>query len=182
MLTNLAFSSAVCSMTRIQIYNQIVNLFWTAICFIPILRLWYLYYHPTILFVSLAVSFLPALIPAEYFSMLQISRNRRFYESLSIKSLQSFTQDGRLVSALAKKKNHDYRLIKKRVIHKNYKSQIAIYERYHMLCLAFFLVSLVYAIYQEAFLISILILISNIIYNIIPILIQQYNKLRLGLV
>ncbi len=51
-----------------------------------------------------------------------------------------------------------------------------------MFCLAFFLASFVYAIYQQAFLISLLIFVSNIIYNVIPILIQQYNKLRLGLV
>ena len=35
---------------------------------------------------------------------------------------------------------------------------------------------------RQAYLISLLIFVSNIIYNVIPILIQQYNKLRLGLV
>jgi len=168
--------------TRIQIYNQIINLFWTTVCFLPIVRLWYLYFHPTILIVSLAVSFLPVLIPTKYFGMLQISRNRKFYESLSIKALQSLTQDGKLVSTLADKENQHYRIIKTRVVHKSYKSQIALYERYHIICLAFFSISFVYAIKQQAFLISFLILFSNIIYNIIPILIQQYNKLRLGLV
>jgi len=168
--------------TRIQIYNQIINLFWTAICSAPVLRLWYLYYHPTILIVSLAVSLLPVLIPFKYFSILQISRSRRFYESLSIKSLQSLTQDGRLVSALAKKKNHDYRQVKQRAVHGKYKSQIAMYEKFHMSCLLFFFISFVYAIHQQAFLVSFLILMSNIVYNITPILIQQYNKVRLGLV
>ena len=163
--------------TRIQIYNQIINLFWTTVCFGPIVRLWHIYYHPTILIVSLAVSFLPVLIPTKYFSILQASRNRKFYESLSIKSLQSLTQDGRLVTTLAKGKNQHTR-----AAHKNYKSKIAMYEKFHMFCLAFFLASFVYAIYKQAFLISLLIFTSNIIYNVIPILIQQYNKLRLGLV
>ena len=168
--------------TRIQIYNQIINLFWTTVCFAPIVRLWYLYFHPTILIVSLAVSFLPVLIPTKYFGILQISRNRKFYESLSIKALQSLTQDGKLVSTLADKQNQHYRIIKKRVVRKTYKSQIALYERYHIICLVFFSISFVYAIHQRVLLISFLILFSNIVYNIIPILIQQYNKLRLGLV
>jgi hypothetical protein len=163
--------------TRIQIYNLIINLFWTTVCCVPVVILWYLYYHPTILFGSLAVSLLAILIPAKYFSLLQISRSRRFYESLSIKSLQSLTQDGRLVSTLAKSKNQHTR-----AAHKNYKSKIAMYEKFHMFCMAFFLASFVYAIYQQAFLISLLIFMSNIIYNVIPILIQQYNKVRLGLV
>jgi len=161
--------------TRIQIYNQIINLFWTAVCFVPIVRLWYLHYHRTILYVSIAVSLLTVFIPAKYFSKLQVSRSRRFYEALSIKSLQSLTQDGRLVSGLAKKKNQHYRQVKERVVHKNYKSQIATYEKYHMFCLTFFFVSFVYAIHQHAFLISFLVFVSNIIYNVIPILIQQYN-------
>ena len=164
-------------MKRIQIYNLIINLFWTTVCCVPVVSLWYLYYHPAILYVSLAVSLLPILVPAKYFSILQVSRSRRFYESLSIKSLQSLTQDGKLVSTLAKTTNQHTR-----AAHKNYKSKIAMYEKFHMFCLAFFLASFVYAIYQQAFLISLLIFMSNIIYNVIPILIQQYNKLRLGLV
>jgi hypothetical protein len=163
--------------TRIQIYNLIINLFWTTVCCAPVVSLWYLYYHPTILFGSLAISLFPGLIPAKYFSQLQVSRSRRFYESLSIKSLQSLTQDGRLVSTLAKRKNQHTR-----TAHKNYKSKIAMYEKYHIVCLTFFLISLGYAIHQRAYLISSLIFISNIIYNVIPILIQQYNKLRLGLI
>ena len=162
--------------TRIQIYNLIINLFWTTVCCVPVVSLWYLYYHPAILFVSLAVSILPILIPAKYFILLQISRSRRFYESLSIKSFQSLTQDGRLAATLAKSKNQHTRSA-----HKNYKSKIAMYEKFHLFCLAFFIASFVYAIYQQAFLISLLIFVSNIIYNVIPILIQQYNKLRLGL-
>jgi hypothetical protein len=65
-------------------------------------------------------------------------------------------------------------------VNKNHKTQIAIYERFHLICLDFFFVSFVYAIFQDAFFLSFLILLSNIVYNIIPILIQQYNKLRLG--
>lgn len=163
--------------TRIQIFNMILNLFWTTVCYVPVVILWYQHYHPTILFASLVVSLLPVLVPARYFNLLQISRRRRFYESLSIKSLLSWTQDGRLVSTLAKRKNQHTR-----ASHKNYKSKIAMYEKYHMICLVFFLVNFVYAIYQQAFLISLLIFITNIIYNVIPILIQQYNKLRLRLV
>ena len=148
------------AVTRIQIYNQIINLFWTTVCFVPVVSLWYQHYHPTILFASLAVSLLPVLIPTRYFSLLQVSRSRRFYESMSIKSLQSLTQDGRLVSTLAKRKNQHTR-----AAHKNYKSKIAMYEKYHLICLVFFLVSFVYAIHRQAFLLSLLIFMTNIIYK-----------------
>ena len=162
---------------KIQNYNLILNLFWTTVCCVPVVCVWYFYYQPTTLCVSVAVSLLAAFIPAKYFDLLQISRSRRFYESLSIKALQSLTQDGRLVSTLAKMKNQHTR-----AAHKNYRSKIAMYESFHMSCLVFFLISFLYAIYQQAFLISLLIFTSNIIYNVIPILIQQYNKVRLGLV
>src|SRR5688572_29658343 len=157
------------AVTRIQTFNLIINLFWTTVCYIPVVCIWYLYYQPTTLYVSVAVSLSAVFIPAKYFNLLQVSRSRRFYESLSIRSLQSLTQDGRMVSTLAKMKNQHTR-----AAHKNYKSKIAMYESFHMSCLVFFSISFVYAIYQQAFLISLLIFISNIIYNFIPILIQQY--------
>ena len=169
------------AVTRVHIYNQIINLFWTAVCFAPLVRLWYLHYVPAILISTLAVCLLPIFIPGKHFGAMQLSRRRKFYESLLIKSFQSFTQDGRLVSALTNKRNKHYRLVRQRATHGAYKTQIAMYEKFHWSCLVFFLVSFAYAIYQQAFLVSFLILISNVVYNVIPILIQQYNKLRLGL-
>ena len=165
------------AVTRIQTFNLIINLFWTTVCCVPVVCVWYLYYQPATLYVSVAVSLLAVFIPVKYFNLLQVSKSRRFYESLSIRSLQSLTQDGRLVSTLAKVKTQHTR-----AAHMNYKSKIAMYESFHMSCLVFFLISFIYGIYQQAFLLSLLIFISNIIYNIIPILIQQYNKVRLGLV
>jgi len=168
------------AVTRIQIYNQIFNLTWTTVCLAPVVWLWYVHYHATILIVMFSVSLLTILIPAGYLNLLQVSKSRKFYESLAIKSLQSLTQNGGIVLKLANKQNQNYRVIKSKAGFRSFASRIAMYEKYHISCLVFFLISFIYAIYCGELLISFLIFLSNIIYNIIPILIQQYNKLRLG--
>ena len=58
--------------------------------------------------------------------------------------------------------------------------QIAVYERFHLFCLIFFLSTMIAAIVHGRISLAILILIANMIYNVYPLLIQQYNRMRMG--
>jgi hypothetical protein len=53
------------------------------------------------------------------------------------------------------------------------------FERYHFCCLIFFQTSSVYACYFEEYLLAFLIFLCNILYNVFPILLQQYNRMRI---
>ena len=168
-------------MNRVQIYNQAINTFWTALCFIPVLRYWIPAYQAWMFFPSLSLSLIPFFIPTEYFRFLQISRNRKLYERLGIKRIQAVTQNGLLIQKFIRKTQPEFRHIKTSKDLRKLRSEIEVYDKYHLACFIFFLISLCLAIKQGTYANSIYISLSNIIYNIFPILIQQYNKARLGM-
>lgn len=167
-------------MKRVDIYNQTLNLFWTVIFFLPVIILWFYHYNPTFLFTFTAISLLPFFIPSKYFDVLQISNDRFFYESIGIKTFQAFTQQGRIINSMVRKREPGYKVIRNRDSVNKFKTQIIIYEKYHVSCLLFFAVSFIYAILHEEFFLAIFILISLVVYHVIPLLIQQYNKIRIG--
>ncbi|MFC4213031.1 hypothetical protein ACFOWA_17680 [Pedobacter lithocola] len=51
-------------------------------------------------------------------------------------------------------------------------------ERFHFVCCFFFLISLILALIVQRFMLSSFLFTSNILYNILPLLLQQYYRLR----
>jgi hypothetical protein len=58
--------------------------------------------------------------------------------------------------------------------------KIQMYEQYHVACLLFFSFSAFIGIYNHDFIYTVLAVSANIVYNVIPLLIQQYNRIRLS--
>ncbi len=166
-------------MFRYQFYNQIINFFWTIISFVPILIFWYQYYKTDILIIAIAISMVPFFIPADYFKILQLSKNRRFYENLGIRTFLKFTQNGSIVNRMIRNNNPGYKIISNKKSFNQFYNQLIVYEKYHYACLVFFLISFLIAVYLKEYLQAVLIMLVNFIYNFIPILIQQYHKIKL---
>lgn len=164
---------------RREIYNQAINLFWTALSFIPIFLLWYGNYNWVSFSAALLISLVPFFLPVRFFIFLQISKDRKMFEFLGIKFFQAFAQNGRIVNKILRKQNSNFNDSKIRETARRPESQIVIYEQYYLSCFLFFIISLVYAILKNEILLAILLCAANLIYNIIPLLIQQYNKIRI---
>jgi hypothetical protein len=156
--------------------NQAVNFFWTILSFIPVMGFWlgegittWFYIFGGISIISL---FLPELI-------LQLSDNPKFYEGIGVRFIRKFVQDGDLVKRFIKKGKPQSNIIKNKTNALSYGSTIVMYERYHFLCFVFFLLTTFYAVYTAKYPLSLIIIMANIIYNICPIMLQQYNRARL---
>ncbi|MDB5147026.1 MAG: hypothetical protein JWQ57_1046 [Mucilaginibacter sp.] len=160
-----------------QAINQVINLFWTILCFIPIYDYW-IGKDITWLYVFVLFSLIPAVLPNSIFRHFQLSSNSKFYEHLRVKHIQKFVQNGTFINRVIRKKNPDYKIIKDRVEAHKYLGTINMYERYHVFCFIFLGVTFGHALYSQRYGAAFLILLANVIYNICPILIQQYNKLR----
>lgn len=162
------------------IINQGINLIFTAIFFYPIAFFWFKFYHPQILLVVLSISMIVFFIPPKLYMYAQLSQSKAFYENFGIDKFQHLTQQGkfaeRIISYLSIKDS--FRLNKKSITH--FKNQIRTFESYHFACLLFFLGTFIYAFIMKEYIFAIVIFIANILYNIIPILIQQYNKTRIS--
>lgn len=157
--------------------NHSINLLYTALFFWPVVKLWWQNPDTFLLTVILVLSFIPFLLPTHLFLQLQLSSKRRFYEGWGIRFWQQFTQQGKLINRLAGEQ-------KPMLLRKEFgkiKAAINRNERYHYAALVCFLGSLGYAISLEQWQLAGFIFVANGLYNIIPLLIQQYNKIRIGI-
>src|ERR1700743_2022404 len=108
--------------------GQLINAFWTLLCFAPVVAYWYRAGSLIDLWLLLGLSLTGLVIPARW---LQLSQQPAFYEKLGVKCIRRFVQDGDNFKC-------------RKVIHnlesaRRYQSTVRMYERFHLLCLIFFL-------------------------------------------
>ena len=148
--------------TRRSFYNQCINFFWTILCFAPVLSFWIKNGIDQRLYIFMAISCLAALTPEQVLNRLQISKRQKFYHKIGIKIVQKLVQDGQWSGDL-----------------RRYLSTIAMYERFHWCCFLFFTATTIYGYPSSNWAWKLGILIANLLYNVYPILLQQYNKMRI---
>ncbi|MFA6084948.1 hypothetical protein [Mucilaginibacter sp.] len=157
--------------------NQAVNFFWTILCFAPIIGFWFTANSILLCFILIGISVASQVFPARH---LQLSNDPKFYEGLGVKQIRKFVQNGELINKFIRKNNPQYKVIKGKTNAVKYMQTIVMYERFHLICFIFFLLTAVYAVIAAQYAFALIIIIANIIYNICPILLQQYNRARLA--
>ncbi|MEX6688853.1 hypothetical protein QTN47_15200 [Danxiaibacter flavus] len=166
--------------TVIGLYNMIPNVVWSVINFTPVYFFYALPGNLHYLWIVIAISLVGFFLPKSFYSRLQLSNSIRTYNKLGIRIVRKYAQDGDLINRLIRKKYPGY----KPHIQPNFRKHIGktyFYEKFHFVCLLFFLLTTVLAFMQEKIILGSLITIANILYNVYPILLQQYNRLRIML-
>lgn len=166
--------------------NQLINVFWTTLSFSLIGWYWGLYFaenrSPLILIMSITLSILIYVLPAKWLNALMLSKDRKTYERLGLKFFRYFVQDGTLVNRYLRKHKMDFGVIRNRNHAIVYLRTISIQERFHYCCLIMFTLTSLCAIVLGRPGLGLLIVLNNILYNVYPILLQQYNKVRINTV
>lgn len=161
-----------------QVIDQTINLFYTIVFYTPVVALWYMEYNPGLFWPALILSLLPFFAGDEIFNRLQLSHDKRFYRLLGIPYFQTFTQKGKYAKKLGLLlENKSASFSRSEPI--SLKREIMVFEKYHYACFLFFTITTVSAIHEGRYGLFLALCLSNILYNVVPILIQQYNKLRL---
>ena len=165
-------------MSKKLLINQLINFFWTIISFAPVTiyaftvsNFWTIYFF---IIVSILFGFLPTLV----FKHIQLSRDPRFYEKLGVKKIRNFVQDGDIINRSIRKSLPHHRITCNRHSVVKYLKTVEMYERYHFICLIFFSLIGVHAFLHLRYNLGILITACNFLYNVCPILLQQFNKAR----
>jgi hypothetical protein len=146
--------------------NQLLNILWTIVGFFPVCLFWFTTGTDLAFYAFLLFGVVAGCLPESIYIKLQISEDFIDFEKLGIRSIRKFSQSGNF------KKDKSKGL-------KAYLQKLSMFERYHYICLIFFQCSSVYACLQQHIAIALLIFGTNIIYNVCPILLQQYNRLRI---
>lgn len=166
------------------ILNLFINLFWTILSFMVIGWYWGLHFAENrshwVLTTSIVLSMLVFFLPSKWLSTLTLSKHRKTYEKLGLKFFRHFIQDGTLVNRHLRKHRKDFGVIRNRDHALSYLRTIAMQERYHYCCLVLFTSTSLCAIITGRPFLGLLLFMSNMLYNVYPILLQQYNRLRIN--
>jgi hypothetical protein len=146
--------------------NALINVIWTIIGFFPICLFWYYEEINFLFYILLLTAFLAGCLSERVYISLHISKDIKVYEKLGVRFVRRFMQTGNF------SKNRGSGI-------KGYLKELSMFERYHYICLVFFQATAFYACFNHKLILALLVACSNLIYNVYPILLQQYNKIRM---
>jgi hypothetical protein len=168
--------------TLLAWYNMIPNLIWSIVNLTPIFIFCLTRIELKLIYIFLAISAVPLFLKNSFINRLQIGRTTRIYKKLGVHLVNKVSQNGDIINNLLKKKFPQHRILTpgrqsvSRLIDQTY-----VFEKFHLLLFLFFSFITGYAMYCGYWFWALVILITNIAYNIYPAFLQQYIRLKLAL-
>jgi len=160
-------------------YNQLSNVFWSVLGFTPIGYFCTTRMEQGWLYIFLALSLPVIMLPHGFYDAMQIGRTTAVYERIGIRIVRKFTQDGDWVNRMIRRRFPRYRVFDSYPSVRKHLRKAYTIEKVHFAFFLFFLYVSLYALIKEYFLWAGIITLTNLIFNIYPNLLQQYNRLRL---
>lgn len=164
----------------LALYNAVANVGWSVIGLTPIFIYCYQQLPVEKLIVFVAVAVIPVFSPRYLLQKLQISNDQGWYKRMGIHHINRWTQNGILIK---RKLSRQFGTQAPRVRSKRRMdaliSQTFMFERFHWMLFIIFTLVMAAALLRGHIIWGLVLLMSNIIYNVCPNLLQQYLRLRL---
>ena len=159
---------------------MIPNLFWTGLFLIPIAIFCYTFMTPKTTYILLVLSLVPIFFPNSFFDRIQLSRSSHFYKKIGVRYINIFAQNGSILNKFLKKKYPNFKVVARtRSSIKKLYYQTYFFEKFHFSLFLFFTAVTIFAGIQGHFYWTLILTISNLLYNIYPNLLQQYVRVKL---
>ena len=114
-----------------------------------------------------------------FFDRIQLSKTTSIYKKIGIRIVKKYTQDGDLINRLIRRKFPRYRIFDYNVSIQKHLNKAYSMEKIHFSMFLFFLLTGIYALTQGYVWWAVIITINNLVFNLYPNFLQQYNRLRL---
>ncbi|CAN5719762.1 hypothetical protein BH10ACI4_BH10ACI4_24780 [soil metagenome] len=167
----------------LSLLNAIPNVFWSVVCIVPVYVFCARYVPLHLLYGFGGISVVPFILPASALERMAISVSPSLYRRLGVAFINRFAQDGVLVRRFATRFYPDRALLldarDARTIAR-LRSRAFQRERFHLAGFVFFLLLTGRAALLGMPGWAVLLLTCNVVYNVYPVLLQQYVRLRLG--
>ena len=161
---------------RMHLLNALPNLLWTALCAGPVCLFCARRLPVRAVLVFGAASVLLMLLPRQVLQHLELSRNAAIYRRLRVPLLIHFTQDGAWMRRLSGGPLPS--LSRERAAMATHIRSTWVRERFHLAGFAFFLLCALTASLQRQWLWCGLLLLLDTGYNLYPIWLQQFLRMR----
>ena len=159
--------------------NAVPNVLWSGLAFAPVVAFCYQHLPRPWLYGFGAVSLLAYAWPAAWLRRLQLSEGVAAYQRLRVPALNRFTQNGSIINGLLRRRYSHYQPLSTRAALAKLRSTTYQQERFHWAALIFFLLASGYALGLGLVGWAALLTGLNVGYNLYPIWLQQYLRLRL---
>lgn len=163
------------------LYNMVPNLLWSALSLVPLCVFCYTHLTPHLLILFSGFSFLPAFFSHSFIHKMRIANRPAVYKNLGVGFIQQLTQNGVLVNLAIRKKYPAYKAL--RLEHKSIKgllNQTFVFEKFHLMLFLFFCLAGLYAFSKGLVYWGAVLFFINILYNVYPILMQQFIRIKLA--
>lgn len=160
-------------------YNAVPSILWSLLSFFPVSTFCYLHVQRNSFAVFMGVSLLAYALPRSQFRYLELS-SRATYRKLGVPLVNRWVQNGTIINGLLQRKYPRYRRLPSPTATAELIRSTYIRERFHAALLVFFLLAGVYAGARGYLGWAALILLTNVLYNLYPVWLQQYLRLRLS--
>jgi hypothetical protein len=163
-----------------SVYNAAANVFWSVLAFAPVSVFCYRFMGRPWLSAFVVVSLLPLMVPTSTLRFLELSSTVRTYRKLGVHWVNHFVQHGTLINNLLRQKYPEHGRMRYRTRTASLMQSTYIQERFHWAVLLFFLLASLYGNAHGQLGWALLITIINVVFNLYPIWLQQYIRVRLN--
>lgn len=161
------------------LYNTVPNLLWTILNLAPVAYFYYLQVPIAWLLLIVPLSCAPYFFPPAFIDRFTLGKSRDWYQRWGVGVIQEYVQHGGAVNRLIRRRFPAYRIVYDRATVLRQLAATYMFERFHIGMLWALLVVTGYALGTGYFWWALVITVNNFIYNLYPILLQQYVRLRL---
>jgi hypothetical protein len=164
----------------VGVYNMVPNLFWSVLNLIPVSVFCYNFMHVKLFCIILTISLLTMLLPKSFFKKIQLAKTPTVYKKIGVNFINKFTQNGDIINRLIRNKFPQYKVISaRRISIDKLIKQTYIFEKFHFVMFVFFSLAAIYAWLDHYITWVLIILLTNLVYNIYPAFLQQYIRVKL---
>lgn len=161
---------------------MIPNLIWSILNLTPIIIFCFTVIELKLIYIFLAISAVPLFFKNSFINSLQIGKTTKTYKKLGVHLINRISQNGDIINNLLRRKFPEHKILapnKRSVI--ALVNQTYVFEKFHWVLFLFFSLITGYCIYFGYWLWAPVILLTNLAYNIYPVFLQQYIRLKLSL-
>jgi hypothetical protein len=163
-----------------SLYNAVANVFWSLLAFVPVSIFCYRFVERAWLWAFVAASVIALMVPASTLKYLELGSAVTPYRKLGVHRVNHLVQHGTLIRNLLRRRYPEYRPKRSRTTTAYLLQNTYVRERFHWAVLLFFLLTSLYAIARGYPGWALLITILNVVYNLYPIWLQQYIRMRVN--
>jgi hypothetical protein len=163
-----------------SLYNATLNVFWSLLAFAPVSIFCHRFMDGAWLSAFVVASPIGFMVPASTLRYLELSSTAATYRKLGVHWVNHFVQHGILINHLLRRRYPEHGRMHSRARTASLLQSTYVQERFHWTVLLFFLLTSLYGITHGYPGWALLITITNVVYNLYPIWLQQYIRVRLN--